>query len=200
MLRRLFTLASLLSLLLCLALSALCTRSFWRHDSVSFTYCHLAKTGWVGTELKLGSLHGELIWDYLHDDFLPGQQPPEYYRGKIRGPAWSSVPARQSRIDLRGQPLAWAGFGAVVLRGANSAATYSRTSVAIPYWLVLFVTALLPGRTLARLARDRYRRAFRPGVCRSCGYDLRGTPERCPECGTAMCATGDVARTSTGKI
>jgi hypothetical protein len=52
----------------------------------------------------------------------------------------------------------------------------------LPYWLLTLTTAALPaGRLLAHLRRRR--RAAR-NTCATCGYDLRATPDRCPECGT----------------
>jgi hypothetical protein len=50
------------------------------------------------------------------------------------------------------------------------------------YHLIPLTAALI-----ALMAYVRYRRnhlALKHGICHSCGYDLRASPERCPECGT----------------
>jgi hypothetical protein len=54
---------------------------------------------------------------------------------------------------------------------------------AIPYWPLIILTAVLPAIRLCARSRESKMRAS--GLCSSCGYDLRATPERCPECGTA---------------
>jgi hypothetical protein len=54
-----------------------------------------------------------------------------------------------------------------------------------PAWFVLLLTAMMPvawSRSWI-LHRRRQRRA-RLGLSSQCGYDLRATPDRCPECGT----------------
>jgi hypothetical protein len=55
--------------------------------------------------------------------------------------------------------------------------------LSIPYWfLTVFFGAYPIGRICLSLRR---RQRFNLGKCEACGYDLRATPGRCPECGTA---------------
>jgi hypothetical protein len=56
--------------------------------------------------------------------------------------------------------------------------------VVFPYWLAALVTAILPAAFIYRVIRSR--RAIRAGHCRTCGYDIRATPTRCPECGNPV--------------
>ena len=54
----------------------------------------------------------------------------------------------------------------------------------IPYWPAALTLAILPVVWLVlRITRKRVDTSL--GVCAKCGYDLRATPLRCPECGTA---------------
>jgi hypothetical protein len=53
----------------------------------------------------------------------------------------------------------------------------------MPYWSLVLLLACLPTVAVMKSLRERHRR--RPGHCPACGYDLRATPDRCPECGAA---------------
>jgi len=57
--------------------------------------------------------------------------------------------------------------------------------VAVPDWFPAALFLLPP----IVWTKRRYRRERHFGHCRQCGYDLRATPERCPECGTAASPT-----------
>jgi hypothetical protein len=56
----------------------------------------------------------------------------------------------------------------------------------IPHWAMLAIFAIMPGIALLQFARSRNRHKI--GHCRKCGYDLRATPEKCPECGATSAA------------
>jgi hypothetical protein len=62
----------------------------------------------------------------------------------------------------------------------------SGTVVILPYWMLALTTTLLLA-VFSRLtfrAHRRHRRLSR-GLCIDCGYDLRESPQRCPECGAS---------------
>lgn len=59
--------------------------------------------------------------------------------------------------------------------------------LAIPLWFpfLLFAWPIIP------LIRRRRRAATSGVFCEQCGYDLRATPKRCPECGKIRGSLGD---------
>jgi hypothetical protein len=50
-----------------------------------------------------------------------------------------------------------------------------------PMWAVLALSIVTPAAWFVRTMQSG--RARKLGLCASCGYDLRATPDRCPECG-----------------
>lgn len=61
----------------------------------------------------------------------------------------------------------------------------TRYFVAVRYWLACGLLLPLPMIWIARHARQsRVRQREGAGLCRVCGYDLRASGARCPECGS----------------
>jgi len=78
------------------------------------------------------------------------------------------------------------------LNSTSTVALDRGSYVRLPYAALVAVFGLpcfLWARKLAKARTNRRRRA-RFGLCRRCGYDLRATPDRCPECGATPNAKG----------
>jgi hypothetical protein len=55
----------------------------------------------------------------------------------------------------------------------------------VPHWAVALCLAVAPAYWIVVVPkRRRQQKRSLAGFCLNCGYDLRATPNRCPECGT----------------
>jgi hypothetical protein len=70
-------------------------------------------------------------------------------------------------------------------------------AVFLPAWFAAAATALFPAWWFPRQRRRRQIAArLRRGLCAHCGYDLRASPGKCPECGAARATAQATASTS----
>lgn len=73
----------------------------------------------------------------------------------------------------------------------------------IPYWAVVIPAGIGIIMWVRRaILRHRERRRLLAGLCIRCGYDLRASKERCPECGAAITGEGPAERSGKklGKV
>jgi len=84
-----------------------------------------------------------------------------------------------------------AGHGFVCDRDADAPAvplpgSSIRYTIGCPHWFLILICSLLPMVRVRQWLRQRGQGD--QGRCAGCGYDLRATPLRCPECGAVPAA------------
>jgi hypothetical protein len=112
--------------------------------------------------------------------------PGSYLRSNIT-PTFTSAATGQAngvavKSDSNSKPMLTSTF---LTRPAPPPAWPYR-SYSLPHWLVAMIVGLYPLLVLTSVTRRHFLR-WRRGrsiLCLNCGYDIRATPDRCPECGT----------------
>jgi hypothetical protein len=96
-------------------------------------------------------------------------------------------PALQARVPRTSTPLMQRlGFGLDWDSSTRRGTRFRAVSGSAPFWAIVFFLAS-PGVVLVPVWKIRRRRMRRSrGLCGVCGYDLRASVDRCPECGTSI--------------
>jgi hypothetical protein len=186
--RHLLNVLTALSLLLCVAAVAVWARSYavgdyfrgvhvahdgLPEDNPAYYYMHLYEIDWY-IESDTGRLRvARYTWPSSMADVTRVRQGWQWER-------WT--PRNETEREVG--PLRWMGVASSYVGpgGAEDPSSPSSWWVIVPFWLVTAVfTAIPAARGVVRFRRRRRKRPA--GLCPRCGYDLRATPDRCPECG-----------------
>ena len=179
---------AVLSLLVCIASVCL-----WVRGHVLYDRCQ-----WTGIE------HGNKSWRWLIDNFdgeflfarevcnfdtnanaqryarlhphLPGFQ---HWASDLRllGRTWTYNQSWFNRIGFNVRVVTFKPLG-------NSPSIAHSQSLCIPCWFAVIMTAAPVALWIYCFIKGRKRP--QTGTCLGCGYDLRATRDRCPECGKAV--------------
>jgi hypothetical protein len=195
--RRRLNFLTLLSLLLCVAVAVLWVRSYFVHERLRHLPLTVNGTAYDSSYVEAGQTCG-VLWlragrtlqsrpdgdeeDAWHRDHAVEQRRRSLVEGLwVRQSATDFIPSdRRSRLQRLG-------FNAHASSGDGRWKWWG-WGVSAPHWFVALVTSALPAASLLRLRSSGHRRSAL-GLCPRCGYDLRATPDRCPECGTPAATT-----------
>jgi hypothetical protein len=175
--RRLLHLWIIVSSLLWVAIAVLWVRSYFVADILdarSYTNTSNTQEFWYR---NFASNRGRLLLFHQHGVDI------DTAFGKDIG---AHVPSLQHKTDKTIDFDKWFGktgfrlLGFAWRQAAIPEDHYNEQMAAIPLW-ALCAAAASPAVVWA--VRHRRRLRFGPGICGNCGYDLRATPDRCPECG-----------------
>jgi hypothetical protein len=181
--RLLLNAATLASLLLCAATTLLWIRSY--RVGEWFGYSHVDPPGRpraIDWGFHVTSGNGRLALAH-HRDLYDDPATIARQRRETHGGRWfaHSGGAAPSAFMARNVPTVL-GVGIGVRHNLYPYGRNDNWILTVPHALLATPPALIAALGLRRWWRDRP--LHRPGHCPHCGYDLRATPARCPECGT----------------
>jgi hypothetical protein len=171
--RFIFNWLTVVSLLLCVVTVGLWVRSDKIQDSFNWEFT--TNTSFYNLELISGD--GDLLLKTHREVYLRDQREfmVSFHQNIQRGFFHLIYPYAMP---------ATMGRGRFFLR-YRQIGTHTIITSGIPVWCIALFTGILPLAGGSRYVRQRMRYANSFAACVACGYDLRATPSRCPECGTA---------------